>query len=1464
MSDKVTVDIAEDVTDVSVTEIPTSVTISDPTNTITVEENTTTVNIAPVVTTVTATEQVTTVDISENLTTVGIGDASITASNLASTIQTTHDSGSWITGANVQTSLDNVATTADSRYVNVTGDTMTGNLLMSYGTTLNFTAAGAGQNVYTAMNLSNNDILGVNRIKINDAGQREGIIWPNWGIFESPIPLANNNGNFIVAHEYAENEYNPILEVKTEGIDVTGTITFDGGTTSAALDFPDQVQARFGNDGDLRIYHDSNASYIDDQGVGSLYIRANDLYLQKYTGANYFSAIDGGATTLFYNGNTTLATTADGADVTGEVTATVQMEAPLFKGDLEGAVHFKASGSGLAKGDVVYISGYAGQQTTVAKADASDSAKMPAFGIVNATQGNNNVDILTFGSMLHLSTTGIATGTELYVSATTPGGYETSAPTGEGNLVQKIAKVVRGDSNSGSIKIMGAGRTNATPNLNNGNIFIGNSSNISTTASFDTTFGSSLATRSTSDLSEGTNLYYTDARADARISNAIKDEDNMGSNSATHVPSQQSVKAYVDAEVAGLVNGAPDDLNTLHELADALAEDASFSATVTTSIGNKLAKASNLSDLTNAATARTNLGLGTAATINFDGEYASLNNKPTLVTALSGLSDVDATTNLANDKILKYNSTDSEWQVADDAGGITLTDISVNGTEATASGDGGIAYDNTTGVFQYTPPTAAGIGALTSLDVTVIQQAANAAVSGAITSVTYDGSSNTTTFVTGTTGHGIQSYHSIRLTDSSGDMTEGDYDKDIVTILHFNVFTIEGNLGIPTNPSTVTWQPLTDVNPKIKITDSEGAEEFVELRGYPDGTDITVERVTDNSIQFKTRGDLAIKDYLEQIPGVSPSKNSFWVGGTSASSPGGTVHYSTRITGNTINGYASAANNNASFDISSGPTAAIYINGFGFTQPQNNVATLLPETGNSLKLRGSTNGTYVAIEDFKFDRYNSYIDSISYRIPGATDAQTQYIDLSDMRLMGLTNTTEYFTKELSDITLQIGETRWQEITMRPGPNGVRIHHNTEFENVSGETLRFHTTNRGIHVGDNTIGTYTAGDLQSNADTDFGMLAGRESTNTGSNNFGFGYKHSFGTGTASNFAAGSLHSISSAASYNNFMAGGDNKLTVAGSNNFCGGVRTDTRNSNNFTWAEGVVDGSNYYRAKNYGHNCALFGKQTEIDGNCTYSLVGGDVNDAYEHTILEGSHESILWGQHQEMATSFSSISVGQENDIQKVTGCAIFGSQHSIGPSVGANMNGAVIGGYGNDVSASNVGCFGSSNDLTAPLSRQSLVGGASNLVEGPYNFCAGQDNNSIGESAACIGKNLKTPLFQPVVNVNGTLTEQGDFVWDNYSTVVGAYNDESHKYHTVYPTDGTVPTEWVEDHRFVVGTGTGTSAKANGFIVALSDANFSGIIMPALAASNPHTSNENAKSAGVPVGGLYRDANNNIKIVT
>jgi hypothetical protein len=72
--------------------------------------------------------------------------------------------------------------------------------------------------------------------------------------------------------------------------------------------------------------------------------------------------------------------------------------------------------------------------------------------------------------------------------------------------------------------------------------------------------------------------------------------------------------AFVQAVVAALVNSAPGTLDTLAEIAAALGSDPNFATTITTALAGKLAAASNLSDLANAATARTNLGLGSMAT----------------------------------------------------------------------------------------------------------------------------------------------------------------------------------------------------------------------------------------------------------------------------------------------------------------------------------------------------------------------------------------------------------------------------------------------------------------------------------------------------------------------------------------------------------------------------------------------------------------------------------------------------------------------------------------------------------------------------------------------------------------------------------------------------------------------------------------------------------------------------------
>ena len=157
---------------------------------------------------------------------------------------------------------------------------------------------------------------------------------------------------------------------------------------------------------------------------------------------------------------------------------------------LDGAIQFTAkntSGATLTKGTVVYISGVSGTTPTVDKADADDASKMPAFGIVAADASNNsNVNVFTFGTLTGIDTSSFSAGDTLFVS-TTAGELTNVKPAGEASLLQNIGRVIRSHASAGSIKVGGAGRTNAVPNLDNDQFFLGNDSNYAVAVDFTTT-----------------------------------------------------------------------------------------------------------------------------------------------------------------------------------------------------------------------------------------------------------------------------------------------------------------------------------------------------------------------------------------------------------------------------------------------------------------------------------------------------------------------------------------------------------------------------------------------------------------------------------------------------------------------------------------------------------------------------------------------------------------------------------------------------------------------------------------------------------------------------------------------------------------------------------------------------------------------------------------------------------------
>lgn len=71
-----------------------------------------------------------------------------------------------------------------------------------------------------------------------------------------------------------------------------------------------------------------------------------------------------------------------------------------------------------------------------------------------------------------------------------------------------------------------------------------------------------------------------------------------------------ATSAFVKSALDALVSGAPGTLDTLNEIAIALTNDESVASALATTVSGKASKASNLGDLASAATARTNLGLG--------------------------------------------------------------------------------------------------------------------------------------------------------------------------------------------------------------------------------------------------------------------------------------------------------------------------------------------------------------------------------------------------------------------------------------------------------------------------------------------------------------------------------------------------------------------------------------------------------------------------------------------------------------------------------------------------------------------------------------------------------------------------------------------------------------------------------------------------------------------------------------
>ena len=144
------------------------------------------------------------------------------------------------------------------------------------------------------------------------------------------------------------------------------------------------------------------------------------------------------------------------------------------------------SGVVLNIGDPVYSQGVDGNGIIqVDLAEADDPTKMPAFGLVVSAPipiGGEGTVALE-GLVTGINTSSFAVEDELWVAI--GGGLTATKPTGNANLIQKVAQVQEVDATTGQLLVIGAGRTNDIPNIQSGRVWKGNGSDVATQTLLD-------------------------------------------------------------------------------------------------------------------------------------------------------------------------------------------------------------------------------------------------------------------------------------------------------------------------------------------------------------------------------------------------------------------------------------------------------------------------------------------------------------------------------------------------------------------------------------------------------------------------------------------------------------------------------------------------------------------------------------------------------------------------------------------------------------------------------------------------------------------------------------------------------------------------------------------------------------------------------------------------------------------
>lgn len=299
--------------------------------------------------------------------------------------------------------------------------------------------------------------------------------WTNWRFVDNDTQLATGSGQFTLLTVTAD--INDIIVASLTRFQTPPAISNSGLANSNII--VNGTTIELGSSGDI-------------SNFGSL--TTDDL--TEGTNNKYWSTSGNAVSTTYLVEGTNLYYTTDRANsaigayqgdinTAGNITADYFFANEEFIGDIEGAISEKVynnSGAVLPKGAAVYVNGAQGDQPNVALANSELASHMPAMGIVKEQIGINGTGQVVIAGTMNFAGHGFPLGSSLWVNGA--GVLTDTRPTGENNLIQKIAKVI----GSNQILVQGAGRSNETPNLNEGNIFLGGTDNCSRTVTPSTNF----------------------------------------------------------------------------------------------------------------------------------------------------------------------------------------------------------------------------------------------------------------------------------------------------------------------------------------------------------------------------------------------------------------------------------------------------------------------------------------------------------------------------------------------------------------------------------------------------------------------------------------------------------------------------------------------------------------------------------------------------------------------------------------------------------------------------------------------------------------------------------------------------------------------------------------------------------------------------------------------------------------